>query len=201
MAVHDGALYVATARNWYRWPFAGEAVGRGFQRDGHGVVVELRTLHAGPDGLLWAWRDRLEGGDGPGDIICCVTTPAGVFGGTLDGQLWHVDHGLLRRFGTAEEPAPVRYLAWAHGRLWVAADGALHTWDGSRWDQRDGEPYGLHAGPDGTLWTLRQGGLHRSMDGGWPGPVALPLVRPWAVAAVGQDLWIGCVGRLIRARA
>ncbi len=200
MALHQDTLYVATQKNWYRWPFEGEAIGRGFERDAYRVVIELRAFHAGEQGLLTAWRDRLEGGEGPGDLICFVTTPLGVFGGTLDGLLWHVNQGRVRRFEREGEAEPVRYLAWAHDRLWVAAAGALHTWDGETWDHRQGEPYALHTGPDGTLWTLREGGLHASREGDWPRPVDLPLVRPWALAAVGEHLWIGCVGRLVRAR-
>jgi hypothetical protein len=198
MAWHDGALYVATQKNWYRWPFSGEAVGRGFERDAYGVVIELRTFHSGPKGLLRAWQDRLEGGVGPGDIICFVNSPLGVFAGTLDGQLWRIDQGLLRRFERNGRPAPVRYLAWAHNRLWVASAGALHTWDGQAWEQREGEPYSLHSGTDGALWALRQGALQVSRSGGWPQRVSLALERPWALATLGTELWIGCVGRLLR---
>ncbi len=200
MAVHDGALYVTTAKTWYRWPFAGEAVGRGFGRDAYGVVVELRAFHAGPGGLLTAWRDRLEGGAGPGDAICFCDTPLGTFCGTLDGQVWRVDGERLRTWESQGRPDPVRYLAWAHGRLWVSAGGALHTWDGERWEQREGEPYALHTGPDGSLWTLRRGRLWVSHDGGWPAPVDLAVERPWALAAVGDTLWVGCVGRILRTR-
>lgn len=204
MAVHDGALYVTTQKNHYRWPLAsqdaGEAVGRGFERDAYGVVVELRTFHTAPTGLMTAWGDRLEGGDGPGDLICFVNTPLGVFGGTLDGQLWQIDGGPMRSFSSDGRPDPVRYLAWAHDRLWVAAGGRLLTWDGQVWAERAGEPYALHTGPDGTLWTLRKGGLHASTEGSWPVPVDLALTRPWALAAVAEDLWIGCVGRLVRAQ-
>ncbi len=200
MALHGGALYVTTQKNWYRWDFTGEARGRGFERDAYGVVVELRTFHRAPGGLLTAWSDRLEGGQGPGELIAFANTPLGVFGGTLDGQLWCIDQGLVRRFARDGRPEPVRYLAWAHDRLWVASAGALHTWDGAAWKEHAGEPYALHAGPDGTLWTLRKGELQVSRQGEWPAPVPLPLTRPWALAAVGGALWIGCVGQLVRAR-
>ncbi len=200
MAAHEGALYVTTQKNHYRWPFEGEAAGRGFQRDAYGVVVELRSFHSSPAGLLTAWSDRLEGARGPGELICFANTPLGVFGGTLDGQLWRLDDQPLRTFASQGRPDPVRYLAWAHDRLWVAAGGRLLTWAGQVWTERPGEPYALHTGPDGTLWTLRQGQLHASRDGDWPAPLDLPLTRPWALAAVGEDLWVGCVGRLVQAR-
>ncbi len=199
LALDGGALVVVTQKNWYRWPFSGEARGRSFRRDAYGVVIELRAVHATGDGLLEAWADGLRGGDGPRDVIRFATTPEGVFAGTLDGRLHHVDHGELRRFESEGRPAPVRHLAWAHERLWVACGGALHTWDGARWTVRPSEPYGLHVDRDGRLWTLRDGRLHRSVDGAWPEPVELELVRPWTVTSTETgDLWVGCVGSLVQ---
>ncbi len=199
IAVQDSNLFVATRKNWYAWPFEGEAQGRSFRRDAYGVVIELRALHAGPTGLLQGWQDGLVGGEGPPDCICFATAQQALFAGTLDGRLHRIDQGELRRFELDGRPAPVRHLAWAHHRLWVASAGALHTWDGQSWRSRPGEPYGMHSDRAGRLWTLREGRLHLSEDGDWPHPVSLPLDRPWALASTGEgDLWIGCVGALVR---
>jgi hypothetical protein len=91
----------------------------------------------------------------------------------------------------------VRHLAWADGRLWVAADGALHTFDGVDWRVAEPEPTAFAVDPRGRLWALAEGGLWRAEEGKLT-RVDLPLERPWCLAATGRELWIGGKGRVWR---
>jgi len=207
MAAHEGTLYVASAKNWYLWPFAGEASGRSLPRDPLGVVDDLRAFHVTGDGaLLTAWRTRLDGAEGPGDCVCFVSGGGATWAGTLDGELWRIESAagseLVRVFADASgKPWPVRYLAWHQGALWVATGQALHRLEGGRWTERVGEPYDLHTAGD-SLWTLRQGGLWRARGRGWPERVPVPLTRPWALGSdASGGLWIGEVGRVTRLSA
>jgi hypothetical protein len=204
MAVYGGVLYLASAKNWYTWPFEGEAAGRGLPRDEHGVVDDLRCFHVSGGRLITAWRTRMEGADGPPDAICFTESPAGTWAGTIDGGLYRLDPEgatLVRRFSDADgKPWPVRYLAWTRGGLWVAAGRALHRLEGDTWTSREGEPYALLAAADDRLWTLRAGALWVD-DGRWTRRVEAGLTRPWSLGQdAGGALWIGELGRVSRVR-
>lgn len=199
MAAHQGVLHVATMKSLYTWPFKGEAAGRGRPSDGDRGFDDLRALHSGPEGLLKGWRTHLEGGEGPPECISFATAWDGqVFAGTIDGALWQVGKGLVRRFESRGRGRPLRHLAFAHDSLWVACDGALHRWDGQQaWTQREGEPYGLHSDGHGRLWSLAQGRLWVSDDGEQTRPMSLKLSRPWALGSNSEGLWIGCLGEVV----
>lgn len=195
-----GCLHVATARGSFTWPFRGEAAGKGLPRDGEGGFDDLRALHAAPWGLLRGWRSHLEGAEGPGECIAFASLGERVFAGTLDGRFVELFESgpqrELRRFTRGGKGRPVRYLAAAHGSIWLACDGAHYRWDGELWSQDQVEPYGYASEP-GRLWAIARGGLWLS-TGGWPSPVEAELVRPWALAVHGGELFVGCKGGLVR---
>lgn len=198
MAVVDGVLYVGTQRSRFTWPLRGQAQGRGHPQDGAGGFDDLRRIYAAPWGLVCGWRTHLEGAEGPPECISFATAWQGkVYAGTLDGQLWQLNGDLVRTFSEGGRGRPIRHLAFAHGRLWVAGAGALHRWDGQTWEQRPGEPYELHTDPDGALWSLYEGGLWVSEAGDWPSRVPAPLQRPWALGSAGRQLWVGAKGSVI----
>jgi hypothetical protein len=198
MAVHDGALHVATAQGRWTWDLrSGRVAGQRHPPDGEGGQDELCALLSRGGRLLEAWRTRLVGGHGPADILAMATDPHGVvYAGTRQGGLHVVDGGSdrpVRTFADAR-PRPIRHLAWARGALWVAAAGGLHRFDGCAWRTLPGEPTALAVDGRGQLWALFEGGLARVQ--GPPGeevlvPQDLPLERPWALAASGAHLWIG----------
>lgn len=200
MAVVDGVLHVATQRSRFTWPLRGPAQGRGHPQDGLGGFDDLRAVYAAPWGLLEGWRTHLAGAEGPGECMSFATDPEGrVYAGTLTGQLWLLNGGLVRSFEAQGRPRPVRYLAWAHGALWAAAAGALHRWDGGAWTSHGAEPYALHTDATGVLWALAEGGVWASRAGEWPQRVALNELRPWTLASTAEDLWVGAKGALVQA--
>lgn len=202
MAEHEGELYVATARGEFRWPFQGLAAGRGLPRDGTGGYDDLRAVFAAPWGLLRGWRTHLEGAEGPGECIAFCKLGQRVFAGTLDGRFVELfaqgPHRELRRFERGGKGRPVRYLAGALGRVWLACDGLHYRYDGQGWEQHEVEPYGYASG-SGLLYAIARGGLWRS-TGGWLEPLTVDLVRPWALALHGGELFVGCKGGLVRLR-
>ncbi|MCB9742479.1 MAG: hypothetical protein H6740_07770 [Alphaproteobacteria bacterium] len=199
MAVHEGALHVATATSSYTWPFHGQAAGRGRPSDGRGGFDDLRALHSSGGRLLRGWRTHIEGAEGPPECISFATAWAGrVFAGTLDGRLWELDVGEVRRFERGGRPRPVRHLAFFDDALWVAAAGQLHRFDGQTWTSREGEPTALHVDLEGTLWALEAGRLWRAERGGWPRAAELHLGRPWALGSEPGALWIGLKGGAAR---
>lgn len=197
LAELDGVLHVATMKGHFTWPFRGEATGRGHPQDGAGGFDDLRALHVGPKGLLVGWRTHLDGGEGPGECIAFATWRGRVYAGTMDGRLVEVDGDELRRFERGGRGRPIRYMAAAHDRLWLAVDGRHHRWDGRTWESDRVEPYALHAA-EGRLWALAEGGLWRSDAGEWPRRVDLDLLRPWALGSLPGELWIGLKGGLVR---
>ena len=194
----DGQVHVASMKGRFVWPFRGEASGRGHPQDGAGGFDDLRALHAGPQGLLAGWRTHLEGGSGPGECIAFATWRGRVYAGSIDGHLVEVDGPAIRRFESGGKGRPIRYMAAAHDRLWLAVDGRHHRWDGETWASDAIEPYALHAA-QGRLWALARGGLWCSDAGDWPRRIDLDLVRPWSLGSRDDELWIGLKGGLVRA--
>ena len=198
MAQVDGVLHVATQKGRFTWDGGGEAVGKGHPQDGRGGFDDIRALHAGPNGLLTGWRTHLDGAQGPPECLCFTTWSGQVLAGTIDGRFVQVDGPELRRFERDGKGRPIRYMATAHGRVWLAAVEAHHRWDGERWESNEVEPYALHASAEGTLWMLARGGLWSSSDGAWPRRLDVRLDRPWALGSLPGELWIGRRGGVVR---
>jgi hypothetical protein len=207
MEVHDGRLLVATTQALYTWelprpgaPLAGRVTSRRHPADLEDGYDDLNALCSAGGRLYEGWRTRMTGGVGPRDVLSFAVDPAGVvYAGTRQGELHVVDGaspfggGPLRSFG-AEKPRPVRHMAFARGALWVAADGALHRFDGAAWSVLSPEPTALCVDPSGRLWALAEGALW-SVEGPLGGealvPHAVDLERPWAIGVAGDALWVG----------
>lgn len=183
MALHDGVLHIATTRSRFSWPLEGPVKGQGMPRDPGGVYDEVHALFSDEGGLVTAWRTHLEGAQGPGEVGCLARGRGALWAGTLTGKLY-ANGELLRTFS-----GPIRHLLGHHDRIYVAAGGALHTFDGA-WRSEPGEPYAM-AWSEG-LCLLRRGKLE--VDGS---VVDLPLARPWSLASSPDGLWIGGVGGLV----
>lgn len=191
MAVHEGALHVATSQTSYVWDFGGKVSSKRYGADKEDGYDDLNALLSVGSRLYTAYRTRFEGGVGPDDALSLAADPSGVvFAGTRDGELHVIDGcGPIRRFAD-HKPRPVRHLAFAEGALWVAAREALHRFDGAAWTERGPEPTGFTVDGFGRLWALAEGKLHVLRDG-WIAPVDVALERPWSIAAVPGALWIG----------
>lgn len=191
MAVHQGALHVATSQTLYVWDFAGKVSSRRHGPDREDGYDDLNALLSA-DGRRYAgYRTRFEGGAGPADTIALAAAPGGViFAGTRDGEVHVVDGGGPIRTFADSKPRPVRHLAFAEGALWVAALGALHRFDGASWSSQGPEPTALTVDAEGRLWAIAEGRLHVLAEGRLRA-VDVPLERPWALAAVPGALWIG----------
>ncbi|MFZ5479835.1 MAG: hypothetical protein ACOZNI_23930 [Myxococcota bacterium] len=192
MALHEGRLVVGTTQTLYAWDLRERVTSEKYGADDEGGYDELACVLSTGDRLYRGFRTGLHGGVGPRDALSLAADPAGVvFAGTRKGELHVVDGGLLRAFG----PRPVRHLAWADGRLWVAADGACHTFDGVAWSRVEPEPTAFAVDPRGRLWALAEGRLHVG-EGAALREVPVALERPWCLAATGRELWIGGKGRV-----
>jgi hypothetical protein len=210
MVAHAGVLHVATTEAWFELALDTGAVRtRRHPADGDDGRDDVRSLLSVGDRLLVGWRTRFVGGEGPPEAISLASDPDGnVWAGTLHGELWVVDGGLVRTFADAKKGRPIRHLAWAAGALWVAAAGALHRFDGASWSTLPGEPSSL-LGDGDRLWLIRDGAVSLHPDGMLP---ALPVERPWCLCLTeggvgappgnaGRALWIGAPGRLVRVPA
>lgn len=199
MVVHDGALHVATSATGYRWDFLTPPTFRKHGQDHEGGWDELFCMLSAGGVMYEGWRTRFVGADGPPDVISLCEAAGVVYAGTRDGGLFRIFEGksdLVRRFEKGKG-RPVRHLASAGGYLWAAAADSLHRWDGSTWESRGSEPTAFTTDSDGGLWALGEGKLWRER-GGWLVPVPSPVVRPWAMAAAGEALWIGGRERIWR---
>ena len=207
MEVHAGRLLVATTQALYTWelprpgaPLAGRVTSKRHPADLEDGYDDLNALCSAGGRLHEGWRTRLVGGVGPRDVLSFAVDPAGVvYAGTRQGELHVLDGaspfggGALRTFG-GEKPRPVRHMAFARGALWVAADGALHRFDGAAWSALTPEPTALCVDPAGRLWALAEGALW-SVEGPFGGEALVPhdidLERPWALGVTGDALWVG----------
>jgi len=195
----DGTwLHVVSAKNAYRWNLANELHTQAFPKDGKGGFEEMRCVLAGPKGMIEAWRTRwvLQGQSRPSkDILCMATDNDRVFFGSRNGQLGILGDEVLHDFGQ-----PIRHMAWAHDRLWIAAAKAFWTLvPGSPPLQiEDREPFGLCTDPHGRLWRLHATGPGYSEHGEVPNPLDVEINRPWSIGVNKTGLWIGQRGGLTR---
>jgi hypothetical protein len=198
LASTDSTLHVATSQALYTWDYRGEPRSRKHGADAEEGYDDVLALHATGDRLLVGWRTRLEGGVGPADTLCFASDPNGVvYAGTRHGELHVVDGGGPIRSFVDGKPRPVRHLAWSDGALFVAAAGALHRFDGTRWTTHGGEPGALHVDEEGRLWAVHEGGVHLW----WAGAlrrVPVTFDRPWSLGSSPGALWVGGVGRVWR---
>lgn len=194
LGLRGRTLCVATTDAWFEWPIdGGAAKGRRLPSDGVDGHDDVRSMLGVGDRLYVGWRCRFEGGDGPADAFSLALGPDGaVYAGSRDGEVRVVGGPTLARFG-APRGRPVRHLAFAHGALWAAADGALHRWDGA-WTARRGEPTFLH-GAD-RLWAVIDGRVAATGADGWPAPLSLAIDRPWCLLRTDDALWVGVPGGL-----
>lgn len=196
MVANAGVLHVATTEAWFELALdIGAVRTRRHPADDDDGRDDVRSLLSVGDRLLAGWRTRFVGGDGPPEAISLASDPDGnIWAGTLHGELWVVDGGLVRTFADAKKGRPIRHLAWAAGALWVAAAGALHRFDGASWSSLPGEPSSL-LGDGDRLWLIRDGAVALHPDGMLP---AFPVERPWCLCMAEGALWIGAPGRLVR---
>ena len=198
MAFADGELHVVSAKNAYRWDTQSDVRSRSFPLDGLGGFEELRCVFAGPAGLIEAWRTRLvyqETTEKADDILCFARNADTVFFGTRSGRVGVLQGGDIARF----DGEPVRHLAWAHNQLWVASNGALHSYaDGSLTKHSSPEPFGLATDHQGRLWALDARGLSVSTGGEAPVRLSEALLQPWDLGCTPGHLWVGRRGGLVR---
>lgn len=198
MVVHAGALVVATSQSLVRWDFRGEPVVKKHAADEEGGWDELRCcLSSGPR-LYMGWRTRLEGGQGPAETFALCEAEGVVYAGTGAGEIFLVDGGKLCDL-SPERAAPVRHLAYADGRLYAAAGGLTHVYDGVAWGAAAPEATAFAVDRWQRLWSIAEGRLFVTTRRG-PAPVHADLERPWSLAATGDSLWIGGKGRVWRLR-
>lgn len=199
MAVHDGRWIVASQEAWYELDLrTGAVTSRRLPPDGDDGRDDVRAMLA-TDRLYVGWRCRFEGGEGPTEACSLAADPDGaVWAGTLDGRLWLVDGGEIRRFG-AGKGRPVRHLAFALGRLHAAADGHHWAFDGATWTSRAGEPTSMAADPAGRLWTVRDGRVWAD-DGRGPKRQDVPLDRPWCLLGTPAGALVGGPGGIVEVR-
>jgi hypothetical protein len=195
----DGTcLHIVSAKNAYRWNLEKEIHTLAFPKDGKGGFEELRCVLAGPKGLIEAWRTRWvsQGRSHPAeDILCMATDMERVFFGSRNGQLGVLDGEVLHNF-----EHPIRHLAWAHDRLWIAAAKSFWTLvpGESPIQIEDREPFGLCTDPHGRLWRLHATGPGYSGHGEVPKALNLQINRPWSIGANKAGLWVGQRGGLSR---
>jgi hypothetical protein len=199
MASFDGRWIVASTEAWYELDLGtGAVVSRRLPPDGDDGRDDVRAMLA-TDRLYVGWRCRFEGGEGPNEACALAADSDGrIWAGTLDGRLWLVDGGEIRRFG-AGKGRPVRHLAFALGRLHAAADGRRWSFDGASWASEAGEPTSMAADPAQRLWTVRDGHLWAD-DGRGPRQVVLPMERPWCLLGTPTGALVGGPGALVEVR-
>lgn len=189
MAVHRGALWVATSQSLVRWDFRGEPTVKKHGADAEEGWDELRCLLSTPSGLLRGFRTGLvDGADARGlpEVFALVTAPGGVvYGGTAGGDVHVIGGGPVHRCR-----GPIRHLAFAEGELHVAGGERHHRFNGARWTSSEPEPTAFAVDRRGRMWMLAEGKLFV-----WTraGALAIPVVldRPWTLCAAGDQLWIG----------
>lgn len=198
-------LHVATQQAIFTWDYAGEPRARKHPADSDGGYDDVLALSASPTGMLTAWRTHMEGGRGPADCLCFATDPNGVvYAGTRGGEVHVVDGGgpihafsgekVLREGPAGAIGRPVRHLAFADNRLWAAAAGGLHAFDGAAWVAEPGsEPVAMGADEGGRLWLVRDGAVW-VRDRGELRAVDVGLERPWTLACLPGATWVGGVG-------
>ncbi len=193
MALHGGALWVATSQALVRWDFRADPTFQKHPLDQEGGWDELRCLHADGPRLLAGFRTGLTGCPGVSlpEVFSLAEVPPGVIvAGTGDGNL-HVLGAPepLVRLATGKHQ-PVRHLAFADGELHVAAGGMHHRWNGATWSRAAPEPTAFAVDGHRRLWLLAEGKCFVSTRRGIV-PVPIALERPWCLAASGDRLWIG----------
>jgi hypothetical protein len=191
-------LHVVSAKNAYRWNLTNEVHTLAFPKDGKGGFEELRCVLAGPEGLIEAWRTRWvsQGESHPAeDILCMATDNDRVFFGSRNGQLGILNGEALHNFGQ-----PIRHMAWAHDRLWIAAAKAFWTLVPGEAPTliEDREPFGLCTDPQGRLWRLHATGPGCSEHGEAPNSLDVQINRPWSIGVNKTGLWVGQRGGLTR---
>lgn len=199
LAWAEGELHVASAKNAYRWDGKGPVRARSFPLDGKGGFEELRTVYAGPNGLIEAWRTRWVCGEetqAAEDILCLARSGDRVFYGSRSGRLGLLSGELIHEF----PDEPVRHLAWAHEKLWIASNGGLHTWTSELKQVGSPEPFGLSVDAKGRLWTLDARGLSLSQTGEPPERLNAAISQPWAIGSSSEHLWVGRRGGVVRWR-
>ena len=197
MAFSGGELHVVSAKNAYRWDTQSAVRSRSFPLDGLGGFEELRCVFAAPEGLIEAWRTRLvyeQTTQQADDILCFASNGKEVFFGTRSGRVGILGGEDLAQF----DGEPVRHLAWAHDRLWIAGDGALQSYSDSLNRHGSPEPFGLSTDQHGRLWALDARGLSVSVQGGSPERLPERLVQPWDLGCTPGHLWVGRRGGLVR---
>jgi hypothetical protein len=194
MAWHAGTLHLATTEVRFAWDLHGEVRSQRLPSDGHDGRDDVRSMLSVGERLLVGSRCRFEGGAGPPDAIALAADPSGrALAGTLDGRLWAIDGGEIRRFESRGKARPLRHVAWALGAWWIAAGGALWRWDGgSAWDPTPGEPTAL-LGTRDALWAVREGRVDVYDGRAWR-PAGVAVARPWCLAEAHGHVWIGHVG-------
>lgn len=200
LAWHGGALHAAATRATYRWDLRGRVEVDAHPGDDEGGWDEVAAMLAAETGLLAAWRTRMAGGEGPADALSLAEVPGGVvFAGTRAGGVHVVGgrSGEAVRDLAAAGAKPARHLAYGAGRLWVAAGGKLHAFDGASWSATAGEATALASDAAGRPWMVRGGVVHRWGGGGFV-PLAESFERPWSIGAGGGATWIGGVGWVAR---
>jgi len=200
MTVHKDRLIAATSKAWFEWDLNAKLLlHRRHPDDAHGGHDDVRALLSTSQGLITGWRTRLDGLSGHGETLSLIADPAGVvWCGTRTGELYIGGvSNVLQRLGK-----PVRHMAFANGSLWLAAAGALHSYNGALWSRTVGEPTSLFGTPGGPLWWVRQGKVgatttHPANPSPIDSPFDLPVKRPWSLAATADTLWVGAPGGVL----
>lgn len=196
MTSDPSALLLATTEAVFELPHTGGPVkSRRLPPDDDDGRDDVRAMSTVADRRYIGWRCRFEGGDGPPEALALAAGAGVVWAGTRDGALYVIDGGgPVRTFGDPKR-RPVRHLAFARGALWVAADGALHRFDGATWSRAGTEPTALYADADDRLWFVRDGAVSVFADD-VPAPVDVDVTRPWCLIVHAGSLWVGHPGGL-----
>ena len=195
MTVADGVLTLATTEAVFELPVGGVVKSRRLPPDDDDGRDDVRAMLGVGTRRYVGWRCRFEGGVGPPEALALAAGAGQIWAGTRDGELHVVDGGgPIRTFGEPKR-RPVRHLAFARGALWVAADGALHRFDGASWSRAGTEPTALHTDTDDNLWLVRDGAVWLASDDAM---TAFPadVTRPWCLLVHAGSLWIGHPGGL-----
>jgi hypothetical protein len=195
MTVADGVLTLATTEAVFELPPGGVVKSRRLPPDDDDGRDDVRAMLGVGNQRYVGWRCRFEGGVGPPEALALAAGAGQIWAGTRDGELHVVDGGgPIRTFGEPKR-RPVRHLAFARGALWVAADGALHRFDGASWSRAGSEPTALHTDADDNLWLVRDGAVWLASGDAM---TAFPadVTRPWCLLVHGGSLWIGHPGGL-----
>jgi hypothetical protein len=195
-AIADGRWVLASTEAMFVYPLDGGAVtSRRLPSDGDDGRDDVRAM-LGADRLYIGWRCRFEGGDGPPEALSLTRDPDGVvWAGTVHGELYTIDGGKVRSFGTPKG-RPVRHLTFALGQLHVAAAGAHWRFDGVSWRSEAGEPTALAADAAGRLWSVLDGAVFVE-DGRRRRQIETQLTRPWSIAGTTRGAWVGGPGMLV----